>query len=88
MEEKKEYSTEELEVFRNFVSYSYILDMILKTDPKIKLESIGPHTVNFEKNGKTFGHAIGTWQCAADPTRPGITEEQVADWVITSMKHY
>jgi len=73
---------------RDFLAYSRMIAQIEKADPDIKFLGVEGHTVGFEKNGKKFNHALMTWQCAPDPTRPGITEKDVANMVIESMKDY
>lgn len=48
----------------------------------IEFLGVDGHTINFEKNGKQFSHALSTWQCVPDPTRPYFTEDLVVGWVI------
>lgn len=43
-------------------------------------------TLIFEKDGKRFHHSLMTWQCAIDPSRPGITEDMVIECVINAFE--
>lgn len=75
-----EYRPTQDEFERNLAAYTRMVDRI--SEHGIKFLGTDGTTVNFEKDGKKFGHALMTWQCAADPESPGITEDMVVEWVI------
>ena len=73
---------------RDLKLYTIMLAYIQSKDPDIKFLGVQGHTVGFEKNGRTFNHALSTWQCAVDPDRPGFTIDGVAQMVVDAMKDY
>ena len=70
---------------RDLACYTRMIEKI--KEHGINFLGINGHTVNFEKNGKTFGHSLGTWQCVPDETRPAFTEDLVVDCVIKAFEN-
>jgi hypothetical protein len=79
-----EYLSSQDEFERNLAAYTRMVNRI--SEHGINFLGTDGATVNFEKNGIKFGHALMTWQCAADPERPGITEDMVVEWVINAFE--
>lgn len=70
---------------RDLTCYTRMVDKL--NQHGINFLGVQGHTLLFEKNGKQFYHALATWQCVPDPTRPYFTEELVTGWVIDAFKN-
>lgn len=65
---------------RDLACYARMVNRI--SEHGIKFLGSDGSTVGFEKDGKRLNHALITWQCAADPERPKITEDSVVEMVL------